>query len=609
MRLLVLARAAILALVLIAPPAAAEKVLRYAFRVAETGFDPAQINDLYSSQIVTHIYDAPLKLEYLARPYKMRPNTAAAMPEVSAAGRTWTIRIRPGIYFADDPVFKGKKRELTAQDYVYSLKRHWDPKNKSQQLYLVDGRVIGMDAIRKAALAGGKFDYDREVEGLKVIDRYTYRVTFNEPTPDFVYSLASNCNLTCAVAREVIEGYPDRTMEHPVGTNAYRLKEWRRSSRMVLERNPGFREEYYDETAPADDAEAQAFAAKLRGRRLPMVDRVEVYIIEEAQPRWLAFLNAEHDIIDFVPFEFVNLAAPEGHLAPNLQKRKIKMTRNNEHDLIFAYFGMENPVVGGYTPEKVALRRAISLGIDSDEWIRAIYFGQGVPAQSTVPPGAFGFDPELASPLAEFNPAKAKALLDVYGYVDRDGDGYRELPDGSKLVLEIASVPDSTGKRHDELFRKWMDRIGVRTEFRKNQWPQHLKDSRAGKLMIWNLGWLAGDPDADTFYQILYGISKGQANHSRFDLPAWNALYKHAQVLPDSPERDRLYREMDRLFFVYAPLRPVAHRILTGLAYPWVIGYRRNDLARELWIYLDIDESALPAQQSRAASTAASPAR
>src|SRR2546430_5485087 len=259
-----------------------------------------------------------------------------------------------------------------------------------------------MDALRKSALAGGKFDYDREVEGLKVIDRYTFRITLNQSTPNLIYSL-TNCNLVCAVAREAIDGYPDRTMEHPVGTSAYRLKEWRRSSRIVLERNPGFREEYYKEEPPAADAEAQAFAAKLRGKRLPMIDRVEVYIIEEAQPRWLAFLNAEHDLIDRVPFEFVNLAAPEGQLAPHLARKHIQLDRTNEHDLIFAYFGMEHPVVGGYTPEKVALRRAISLGVDPTEWIRAVYYGQALPAQSTVPPGAFGFDPELAGPLAEFN--------------------------------------------------------------------------------------------------------------------------------------------------------------------------------------------------------------
>src|SRR2546425_8092271 len=280
-------RAAILACVLIAPPAAAEKVLRYAFRVAETGFDPVQINDLYSAIILAHIFDPPFTLDYLARPFKVKANTAAGMPEVSADGKLWTIRIRPGIYFADDPMFRGKKRELTAQDYVYSLKRHFDPKNKSPNFYLLDKRVVGMDAVRKAALAGGKFDYDREVEGLKAIDRYTYRITLNEPFPNLIYQLASNCNLTCAVAREVIEGYAERTMEHPVGTNAYRLKEWRRSSRIVLERNPGFREERYSETAPADDAEAQEFAAKLRGKRLPMIDRGEVYIIQEAQPRWL----------------------------------------------------------------------------------------------------------------------------------------------------------------------------------------------------------------------------------------------------------------------------------------------------------------------------------
>src|SRR5437763_3351158 len=183
--------AAILAFALIAPPAAAEKVLRYAFLVAETGFDPVQINDLYSSIIISHMFDAPLTYDYLARPFKLKPNTAAALPEVSADGKVWTLRIRPGIYFADDPAFKGKKRELTAQDYVYSLKRHFDPRTKSPNFYLVDKRIVGMDAIRKEALGGAKFDYDREVEGLRAIDRYTLRIVLTEPRPDFIYDLTS----------------------------------------------------------------------------------------------------------------------------------------------------------------------------------------------------------------------------------------------------------------------------------------------------------------------------------------------------------------------------------------------------------------------------------
>ena len=606
--MLTLARAAILACVLMAPAAAAEKTLRYAFQVAETGFDPAQVNDLYSAIIFSHILDAPLTYDYLALPFKLKPNTAAAMPEVSPDGKTWTVRIRPGIYFADDPAFKGRKRELTAQDYVYSLKRHFDPKNKSVQLYLIDKRIVGMDALRKAALEGGKFDYDREVEGLRAIDRYALRVVLKEPKPTFIYDLAY-CNLSCAVAREVIEAYPDRTMEHPVGTNAYRLTQWKRSSRMVLERNPNYREHFYAEEAAADDPVAQAIAAKMHGKRLPQIDRVEVYIIEEPQPRWLAFLNGEHDLIDRVPAEYVNIAAPEGRLAPNLQKKKMQLDRTQEFDLTFFYFGMTHPVVGGYTPEKVALRRAISLAFDTDEAIRAIYRGQALAAQSTVPPQAFGADPDLAGPLAEFNPAKAKALLDVYGYVDRDGDGYRELPDGSKLVLEIATTPDTQGKLLDELFHKFMQRVGLRLEIRKAKWPEHLRDARAGKLMMWQLGWISSNPDAETFYEIVYGPNKGQSNLSRFDLPQLNALFDKARVLPHGPGRDGLYRQIDALLFAYAPVRPISHRILTGLAQPRVVGYRRNPIKRDFWQYLDIDEQARRAPHAREASAAAGPAR
>jgi ABC-type transport system substrate-binding protein len=609
MRLLAL-RAAILACVLIVHPAArAEKVLRWAFQVAETGFDPAQVNDLYSAIIFSHIFDAPLTYDYLALPFKLKPNTAAAMPEVSADGKTWTIRIRPDVYFADDPAFKGKKRELTAQDYVYSLKRHFDPKNKSVQLYLIDKRIVGMDALREAALKGAKFDYDREVEGLRAIDRYTYRVVLKEPKPTFIYDLAY-CNLTCAVAREVIEAYPDRTMEHPVGTNAYRLTQWKRSSRMVLERNPNYREHFFSEEAAPNDPAAQAIAAKMQGKRLPQVDRVEVYIVEEPQPRWLAFLNGEHDLIERVPAEYVNIAVPGGKLAPNLQKKKIQLDRTQEFDLIFFYFGMTHPVVGGYTPDKVALRRAISLAFDTDEAIRALYRGQALTAQSNVPPQAIGADPDLAGPLAEFNPAKAKALLDVYGYVDRDGDGYREAPDGSKLVLEIATTPDTQGKITDELFHKFLERVGLKTAIRKAKWPEHLRDSRAGKLMMWQLGWISSNPDAETFYELVYGPNKGQSNLSRFDLPQVNALFDKAKVLaPGNPERDQLYRQIDDLLFAYAPLRPMAHRILTGMTQPWVIGYRRNPIKRDFWQFLDIDERALPSQQSRAASAAAAPAR
>jgi ABC-type transport system substrate-binding protein len=576
-------------------PQAPQKTLRYAFLIAETGFDPPQINDLYSSIILGQIFDPPYTYDFLARPVKVRPNTAVALPEVSADGLTWTIKIRPGIFFTDDPAFNGKKRELTAQDYVYSLKRHADPKIKSQNLYLVQKLIVGLDGLRQAALKNGKLEYDREIEGIRALDRYTYRIRLTEPSPNLLYYL-TYCNLMCAVAREVIEAVGvDKAMGHPVGTNAYQFKPelWKRSSRIVLEKNPGYREDHYREEAPADDPVKQAIAAKLKGRRLPMIDRIEVYIIEEQQPRWLAFVNAEHDLITEIPAEYVNLAAPNGKLAPNLKRAGVQLDRMTDLDLAFFYFGMENPVVGGYTPEKVALRRAIALAFDIESSIRQTYRGQAVAAQSTVPPGSYGHDKTLAGPIAEYSPARAKALLDTYGYVDKDGDGYRDMPDGSRLTLEIASPPDSLSQIQDEVWRRSMDKIGIRVEYKKAKWPELLRESRSGRLMIWGLGWIAPIPDAEPFYQILYGPNAGQSNHSRFNHPDWNRMFEKARLLPDGPERSALYREMDKIFFAYAPIRPLVHRIRTGLAHPWLIGYQRHPVLREFWKYVDIDTEVL----------------
>jgi ABC-type transport system substrate-binding protein len=200
------------------------------------------------------------------------------------------------------------------------------------------------------------------------------------------------------VAREVVEFYGDRIMAHPVGTGPFRLAEWRRSSRIVLERNPSYRETHYDEHPPADDARSQAIAQTLKGRRMPMLDRVEISIIEESQPRWLSFLNGQSDFLDRLPNEFSGLVIPNNRIAPNLAKKGIAIDRAPLVDATLAtLFNMEHPLVGGYTPEKVALRRAISLAYNSDEEIRLARKNQAVPAQSAVAPLTFGYNPAFKS--------------------------------------------------------------------------------------------------------------------------------------------------------------------------------------------------------------------
>jgi ABC-type transport system substrate-binding protein len=567
------------------------KVLRYALATPVSSLDPAAVGDVPTVSMLANIFDALYTYDYLARPARIKPNTAAALPEISADGRELTIRVRPGIYFADDPAFQGRRRELTAADYVYSLKRHWDPRIKSPNLYLVANRIKGMAALRTEAEKSGRFDYDREVEGLRAIDRYTLRIALTEPAPNFAYYLTL-CPLACAVAREVVEHYGEKIAEQPVGTNAFRLTHYARSSRMIFERNPNFREEIYDAQPPADDASAQAIAARLAGRRLPMIDRVEVYIVEEAQPRWLAFLNAEHDLIEVVPAEFVLTAAPNGELAGNLARRGVQIHRVPAFAVFFTYFGMNDPVVGGYAPERVALRRAIALAYDIDAAIRINARGQAIAAQTVLPPGAVGYDPTLKSPLAQYDPAKAKALLDTYGYIDRDGDGWRDQPDGSPLQLIMASPSTQLARNADELWKKSMTAVGIRIDFRKGKFQELIRDSRAGKLMMFGSGWSGPMPDGEYFMGILYGPNAGQSNQSRFDHPQFNTLFARAAQLPDGAERERLYREMNRIAFAYAPLRPTVTPIETALMHAHIVGFRKHPVLREFWKFVDVDAAA-----------------
>ncbi len=587
--------AALILLLLHGGAAAADagpRVLRYAFPIAETGFDPAQISDLYSRTVVAGIVETPLAFDFLARPFKLKPNTAAEMPQISADFRTFTFRLKPGIYFADDPAFKGRKRELVAQDYVYSLKRHYDPRWNSPNLYRLEAaRILGLSELRQQVLKDKKpFPYEREVEGLRALDRYTFQVRLAEPSPRFHQDVMTDAGNFGALAREVVEAYGEKIMEHPVGTGPFRLAEWRRSSRIVLERNPGYREVFYDEEAPAGDARSQAIAAQLKGRRMPMLDRVEIAIIEESQPRWLSFLNEQTDLMERLPNEFAPVVIPNDKLAPNLAKRGISMDRAPMVDItLAALFNQDNPVVGGYTPEKVALRRAIALAYNSEQEIRLVRKAQAVPAQTAVAPLAFGYNPALKTSMSDHDPARARALLDLYGYVDRDGDGWRDQPDGSALVLEYATQPDQASRQLAELWEKSMKAVGLKIVFKVAKWPENLKASRAGKLMMWGVAWSATTPDADTFLALAYGPNKGGANHARFALKEFDALYDRQKVLPDGPERERVIAEASKLMVAYVPYKLSCHRIATDLMQPWVIGFRRNPFVREFYKFLDVD--------------------
>jgi oligopeptide transport system substrate-binding protein len=562
------------------------KTLRGEFNNAETSFDPAKAWDAVSDAVVEHIHDSMLEYEYLARPVRLKPNTLERLPEISGNGATYLCHLRKGIYFAPDPSFRGKRRELVAADYAYSLKRLLDPALRSPWAWIVEGKLVGGDALQARAKATGHFDYDALLAGLEVVDRYTLRIRLVQPDFNFGYVLAMPA--TVAVAREVVDAYGNDFGAHPVGSGPYRLAEYKRATRIVLEANADYREEIFAEPAPDDPGDA-AIARYLAGKTLPRIGRIEMSIIEEEQTRWLGFLDRQFDYLQQLPPGFVDQALDNGKLRPEMAARGIRQEVLVRPNTWWNYFNMDDPVVGGYTPEKIALRRAMGMGFNTDEFIRVIFRGRALAAQSPLPPGIAGFDPTLKTIAQIYDPAAARALLDKFGYQDRDGDGYRELPDGKPLTVERWSPPILRERQIDELWKKNMDAIGIRMTFHKEQLPELRKMARAGKIPMRGDGWNADYPDADNFMQLLYGPNIGQSNDSRFNLPEFNALFEQSRTLPDSPERTRKFDRMTALMLVYAPWKLTHHLIEDQMVYAWVLAYKPHPIRAEIWKYLDID--------------------
>jgi ABC-type transport system substrate-binding protein len=563
------AAALLAALLCTASAQAADKVLHTYISTSETGLDPAVASDIATLALLENLFDPLLGYDYLARPLKMRGNTALGLPKIDDKGLSYTFQIRPGIHFSPDPAFKGSKRELTAADYVYSLKRLYDPALKSPWLSLFDGKIEGDAALKKA------FSYDTQIAGLQALDRYTLRIRLSAPDNNFLFYLATPGS--AVVAREVMEAYPGQAGNHPVGTGPFRIGEWKRSDKIVLLAN---RDGHH---TGAD------------GKRLPLLDRVEVKVAEEFQGRVLGFLRGQYDYLEQVPESMTDMVISGGKLKPELAARGMALTRFPVLQTYYMWMNMEDPVIGGYTREKVALRRAIALGYNSPEDISLLKKGFAIRAESPVPPNVLGHDPAYRSPIA-YDKALAEALLDRVGYKQRDPDGFRRAPDGQPLTLTMHSEATVGGRLRDELWRKNLNAIGLRVVFKTDKKSEIIKASRLGKVQMFETNWIADFPDGDNFYQLLYGGNVGRANYARFNLPAYNERYEQARAMGDSPARQKLYFEMNQLIHAYNPWLPLVHPISADIRHPWLKNYNRHPVELTTWRYLDVD----PAERARA---------
>jgi oligopeptide transport system substrate-binding protein len=564
------------------------KVLKVAFPTDVSGLDPAGTQETYASVVEARIFDALYVWDYHARPYRFVPSIASGMPEISADGRIWTIHIRRGIYFADDPAFEGKKRELTAADFVYAWKRVVDPRVRSPNSDLLEHKLVGLDAAVAKAKSSGRFNYDAEIQGVHATDRYTLRVELVQPDYTFLELLDSPS--LRAVAREAIDKYADesgRAMHHPVGSGPYRLKEWQPARRIILEANPGYREERFPAAPTNVDAATKAVADSMKGKRRPQIGRIEISIIEETNPRLLMFNAGELDMLDVPGDVAPKMIDGRGNLLPEFAARGFRLERATELGVTFAYFNMDDPVVGGYSPDKIALRRAICSAYNLPDEIRVIRNGQALPATQPIPPDVEGHVPGYKG-LSPYDPSAARALLDKFGYRDRDGDGLRELPDGRPLVIHQLSLVGAVYRQFDDLWQRSMREVGIRMDFHVQTFPEAFKAAHAGQLQFSGFGW-NGDI-ADDFMRLFYGPNAGAGNLSRFRNAEYDALYDKSRRTADTAERNRLYETMTKIISVQAPWCTNVYRISNTVVAPQIRGYRKNvHYFLTPWDYLDID--------------------
>lgn len=563
-------------------PADPNKILNIAFEAPDDGFDMVKTYNFYSGNVGENIFEPLVSYDYMARPLKLVAKTAMELPHVEQDGKVYTFKIRPGIYFSQDAAFKGKKRELVAQDYIYSIQRILDPQNRSTTLSFIDGKIAGADAAVAQAKKTGKFNYDAPIAGLKALDRYTLQITLTRPDYNFQYILAYNA--FGAVAREVVEHYGDRLPQHPVGTGPYMLSKYVPRSKIELVANPDYRGFQWNYQSNGD-AWDNALVQQMKGKSMPQVGKIVISIIEEEQSRWLAFKSGQLDFDRLTATAVEQALDEKNQLKPAFKKIGIQHYPQKDLEVTYTTINMRDPILGGSSLDKVALRRAVSLSYNNSEAIRILYKGQAVSAQMPYPEGVNGFDANYRSSIG-YNPVLANKLLDRFGY-KKAADGYRQLPNGQPLILKMNTQSGSSSQMSAEFWKKSLDAVGLKIDFKVSNFADNMKEAIQCKHMMWGGAWIADYPEGENFAQLLYGPMAGQGNNACYESKTYDQLFEQAMKL--KPElRAPYYQKMSRQIEADNPWILHNTRIRNWVIQKHIQGFKAHPILTNTWQYLDV---------------------
>ena len=435
-----------------------------------------------------------------------------------------------------------------------------------------------MDQAKKT----GTFNYDAKIDGVKALDKYTIQFKLTQPDYNFPYILAYST--FGATAREVVEYYKDQLGMHPVGTGPYMLSRYVPRSKIELIANPDYRGFVWNFKSTGTAWDNQ-LVKQMSGKRMPQIGKVNISIIEEEQSRWLAFQSKQLDFDKVTSSAIPKVLDQNNQLKPEMQKQGIRLYANKEAEITYSMLNMRDPVVGGNSLDKIALRRAIAMSFNVNEYIRILRKGQAVKAEMLVPAGINGHNPNYRSSIG-YNPVLANKLLDHFGY-KKGPDGYRNLPNGKPLTLKINTESGTASVMYSELWKKNLDAIGIRADFKVSNFADNLKAATQCQYMMWSGAWHADYPEGENFTQLLYGPNVGRGNQSCYQSAAYDNLYK--QAMQQAPEkRMPFYEKMSRQIEADGTWILQDTRIRNWLIQPDVQGFKAHPIMNTNWQYLDI---------------------
>jgi oligopeptide transport system substrate-binding protein len=518
------------------------KIYRHAMDGAPGSLDPAQAASIYANFIVVNLYDTLYRYKYLARPYQLQPNLAAALPDISEDGLQVTIRIKKGVFFIDDPAFEGAKgREVKAQDFVYTIKRHFDSETRAQGTWLWQNRIEGLDRWKTEGS-----DYDKQVAGLRALDDYTVQITLTKPFPQLVHTLTQG--YAAIVPREAVEKYGQMFSSHPVGSGPFKLVS-RDSARAVLARNPDFRPEPFNLADEGFDPEKHLNPdiQNLQERTPPFVDQLVIEFITEGAARWNAFSAGEVHFIKVPVSQFDSVLSQRNPMALSPQYDGLyHFEASPEAGFIYTNFNMADERIGYHSdPEQNrrnrALRCAMVKAFDWEKRNEIFFYDIGRVFPGIIPPSVPEYEADTGA-----------------AYIQRDLEGARKLlqandwDEDSLPTLEYGFPNSVTERQVFEQFRNFMMNAGYpASKIRPMIFATYGDYQRAysqGKVTLINSSWTMDYPDAENLMQLYYGPNAAPgSNSANYNNPVYNRLYEAAAPLSESPERTQIYREMNHL--------------------------------------------------------------